>query len=374
MYVKDISNKIRASLTIKKKNGEFVGAYAPYGYRKDSNNKHRLVLDEEAALIVKKIFDLFISGNSITKIGKILTKENIPIPSVYKGMNRGIKSSLFGVWTSRTISDILTNPTYIGNLTQGRSKKINYKSKKRIRTNVDEWIVKENSCPEIISREVFEMAQKIYQSNKNRYSNKKKQDELLLQGLVFCHECGHTIGFRRVGKKIYGNCNYYLKHRYLEGCTPHSISYLELEKLLLGEIKNTYLNDKVLKDIFSNIVAMDFEREKQNLEMECLQLKKRIDLQYQKLDHLYEDRLSGFIEKEQYSRVKDKLMLEVNEFEERIQKCISQKEILDNEDPMKLIDDLVKQYRIDRLLISILIEKITISEEGKISVFYRVGE
>ena len=64
----------------------------------------------------------------------------------------------------------------------------------------------------------------------------------------------------------------------------------------------------------------------------------------------------------------------IEEFEERIQKCISQKEILDNEDPMKLIDDLVKQYRIDRLLISILIEKITISEEGKISVFYRVGE
>ena len=121
MYVKDISNKIRTSLWIKKKQGEFVGAYAPYGYRKDIYDKHKLVIDDEAANVVRKIFQLFTSGISISQIADNLTKEKIAIPSIHQGMNRGIKSSLFGIWTTRTITDILTNPTYIGHLTQGRS-------------------------------------------------------------------------------------------------------------------------------------------------------------------------------------------------------------------------------------------------------------
>ena len=134
MYVKDISNKIRASLNIKKKNGEFVGAYAPYGYKKDQLDKHKLVIDTYASEIVKRIYQMFASGLSITKIASILTEEKILIPSIYKNMKRGLKSSHFGTWNQRNITDILTNPTYIGHLTQGRNKKINYKSKKRIHT------------------------------------------------------------------------------------------------------------------------------------------------------------------------------------------------------------------------------------------------
>lgn len=208
MYVKDISNKIRTSLWIKKKQGEFVGAYAPYGYRKDIYDKHKLIIDEEASVIVKKIFKLFISGMSVSQIADILTKEKITIPSIHQGMNRGIKSSLFGIWTTRTITDILTNPTYIGNLTQGRSKKISYKSKKRIHVKKENWITKENSCPRIISDEMFNLANHQYQMNSHR---RGVGDDLLLKGIVYCHECQHKLSFRKISSKyIYGDCNYYL--------------------------------------------------------------------------------------------------------------------------------------------------------------------
>lgn len=161
MYVKDISNKIRASLNIKKKNGEFVGAYAPYGYQKSSVDKHQLIIDEPAAIVVKKIFQLFKNGTSITQISKILTKEQIPIPSVYKNLNRGLKSPLFGIWTQRTITDILTNPTYIGNLTQGRSKKINYKSKKEFILLPTIGLSKK-TLAQLLLKKIFSKSSKIY--------------------------------------------------------------------------------------------------------------------------------------------------------------------------------------------------------------------
>ena len=152
-------------------------------------------------------------------------------------MNRGIKSSLFGIWHQKTVSDIITNPTYIGNLTQGKSKKINYKSKKRIHTSKNDWIITYNSCPAIIDKNIFELANKMYLSNKNKI---KSDFDLPLKGLVYCNECGHKIGFRTINKdkyKTYGSCNYYLKHKVYNVCTPHKIKYTILENLVIKEIK-----------------------------------------------------------------------------------------------------------------------------------------
>ena len=200
MYVKDISNKIRASLNIKKQHGEFVGAYAPYGYTKSKEDKHKLLIDEEAALVVKEIYKLFLRGYSISRIAQTLSKENILIPSIYKNMNHRTKTCFFYEWNTKTISDILTNPTYMGNLTQGRNKKINYKSKKRIHVPKDKWITKENSCPAIIDKITFNMVQELYQKNKYRKKD-NSQNEYLLKGLVYCKECNHRIGFRKVSRK-----------------------------------------------------------------------------------------------------------------------------------------------------------------------------
>ena len=132
MYVKDISQKIKATLNSQKRNGKFMGGVAPYGYDRNlPYDKHELIINEEQAEVVKRIFDLFISGMGAKKIANLLTDEKVPISSIQKNLNRGMKSSVYGVWQESVIRDILTNPTYKGDLTQCREYKVSYKSKKR---------------------------------------------------------------------------------------------------------------------------------------------------------------------------------------------------------------------------------------------------
>ena len=153
MYAKDISKKIRASIITKKKNGCFMGTYAPYGYRKDPENKHKLVVDPVASIIVKKIYEMFLEGNSLQKIARKLTDENVAKPSVHKNMrypcpNNQTKS----IWDESSILDILKNPNYTGSLYQNRRKKINYKSKKVVDVPKEDWIVSHNNLTGVIPR------------------------------------------------------------------------------------------------------------------------------------------------------------------------------------------------------------------------------
>lgn len=381
MYVKDISNKIRASLNIKKRNGEFVGAYAPYGYVKDPDNKHQLLVDEDAADVVRRIFSLFIEGYSITKIMDMLTEEKIPIPSVYKNMNRGLKSSLFGIWSQRTVTDILTNPTYVGNLTQGRSRKINYKSKKRIHTAKQDWIIKENACPAIVDKKVFLMAQNIYQSNKFRGKCSKQNTNLLLRGLVYCFECEHTIGFRAVegttkkyGKvtRIYGNCNYYLKHRYQHACTPHSIRYEELERIVFMYLRKIFatidkksLLAKIKKHLFEKNIYLKKEKE-------IKKLKNSIIVANQKIDRLYYDKLGELISEDRYLRIYNQIIEEINTYEQKLKRLELdnfKKEEIDYEG---IIAYVLEGKFIDRLFLTNIIKRIRISEDKKIHIYFKI--
>lgn len=382
MYVKDISNKIRASLNIKKRNGEFVGAYAPYGYQKNPDNKHQLVIDEEAALIVKKIFKLFIQGNSVSRIATMLTDEKVPIPSIYKGMNRGLKSSLFGIWTTRTLTDILKNPTYMGNLTQGRSKKVNYKSKKRIHTKQEHWITTQNSCPTIIDKATFELAQNMFQVNRNQDNQSKKpKNNIKLKGLVYCEECGHTIGFRVVyqntkqhglTEKIYGNCNYYLKKKRYHACTPHSIRYEELEQVIMEKVR--LLQGSIDKEkLFKLIYKESIEQSKfQELKREQDRLQKELELGNRKSYHLYEDKLSGLIDKEMYLHMKKQLQEEKQQQESRLKEIERNLTALKDIDYQSYFDKIFSDYLEDKSFIAGLINKITVHEEGNIHIYFKI--
>ena len=294
-------------------------------------------------------------------------------------MNRGLKSSLFGTWNQRTITDILTNPTYIGHLTQGRNKKINYKSKKRIHTKPEEWIIKENACPAIIDIPLYNLVQNIYHSNKNRYQQKKTKKELLLKGLVFCEECGHTIGFRSVYQttkngtveRIYGNCNYFLKHRTKKACTDHSVKYEILEPIILKEVKKNYqqLEKKDLMEFLNKILTK--QQMLNSSKKEFLNLEKEIIFLEQKIDKLYDDRLNEIITKERYLKVFQKL---TEEQERKQEKLTRLKQKLNNQKPVnyqQMITDIIELKNIDRSLISNLITKITINTSNEIKIYYK---
>ncbi len=370
MYVKDISNKLRSSLYTKKRNGEFIGAYAPYGFNKSINDKHKLVINIEESKIVKRIFKMFINGYSINKIKDILTYEHIKTPSESKMMHINRHNYHLGVWSTRTINDILKNEIYIGNLVQCKQKKVNYKSKKRIRNNIDNYIVCQNIIEPIIDINTFKIAQNMFKTNK--YKRHHIINNLLLKGLVFCKECHHTIGFRRQKQKlkdheiirIYGNCNYWAKRKKENVCTPHSIKYDMIESIVLNKIfrlMNIYLNDNKVM----NIIKKHQENNKKLSNNKVIILDNQINDLNMKLEKIYFDKLNGIITEDMYVRVSKQLEYQLDEL-------LKQKDsLLNNKKNFNLmeIDTFFENNK--PLFIANLIEKIEIDMDNNMDIYYK---
>lgn len=165
-YARDISCKVRYSQKVKMESGKYIGAFAVYGYKKADFDKNKLVIDDDAAKIVKCIFDMRIDGNSAEKIVKKLNEENILSPYMYKKANKSNYKTSFtnsetSVWKPYSVRRILKNEIYTGVLLQGKTKKINYKLDKRINVCREDWVRCEGVVPAIISKEQFLDANKI---------------------------------------------------------------------------------------------------------------------------------------------------------------------------------------------------------------------
>lgn len=227
-YCRDISKKIRSSLKVKKIEGKFTGWKAPYGYKKSIKDKYHLEIDKNVENNIKIIFKLALENNTPSEIARILNNNNIESPSKYIG----IKDSK---WTSKSIKDILSNETYIGNLTQGKRRKINYKLKQSITIPKEEWIIKRNTHQSIINKELFDIVQEKIFKSKNIKNNKTKNYSLV--NLMYCKECSSKIGLNKKNNNLYCVCNNYKKNYKTKSCTPHSYNYLKLEKIIIDEIK-----------------------------------------------------------------------------------------------------------------------------------------
>ena len=386
MYVKDISNKLKSSLYTKKRNGEFVGAYAPYGYNKSPIDKHKLVINEEEANVVKRIFKMFVKGESLNKICDTLTREQIKTPSISKNMKLGQNNVHYGVWSTRTIRDILKCPTYIGNLTQCKQKKVNYKSKKRVHNKENGWIVSVGSVPAIIDEDTFKIAQNMFKSNKNRgIRGNGITDNLLLRGLIYCKDCGHTIGFRASRKntlkhgeviRVYGNCNYWSKRKKEHVCTPHSIKYYDIENIVLNNLRemfSKYLDKNNIENILIN--ASKRNKRKEQIIGEINKLDNMILNINKKIDTCYNDKLDGNITIDIYKRTYNNLVEEINKCNAQIEENYKIIDDLDNEKDethTEIVKDFFNMKNPSRTLITSLIEKIEIGEDKTINIYFKL--
>lgn len=374
-YAKDISNKVKSVINSKKRNGEFLGAVPPYGYKfKSEDNRKELVIDEVSSKVVKRMFDLYIGGKSLNFIAKTFTNEGIPIPSIYKNLNRGLKSTAYGVWQTRTIDEILKNPTYIGNLTQGRRKKVSYKIKKVVRVPKEEWIIVENTHEAIIDKETFERVQNIFAVNKGRVVS---DNDVLLKGFIKCKECNHNIGVNLVRSKNYCFCNYYRKYSKLNLCTSHSMPYQKLEDIVLKEVSEEYIkynlgakfsntlknNDKLLvikKNIISLIEKTEEEikvNENAIKELYIEKLRKKVE------ENIYND--VYFILNEEQRKLSNNLDMLKNDYE-AVNK--SEGEVYNYD---KLIEEFLLLKKPTRELLANIIEKIEIDEHKNIDIYYK---
>ena len=377
-YLKDTSKKIRKVLRSKKERGEFLGFKAPYGYLKDPSDKHKLIVDENIRPIIKKIFLLAYTGKSPRQIADIFSKEHIETPSVYANLNRGINNPTYNIWCPRTIEEMLTNETYIGNMTQGRRKKLNYKSKKEIRTPKEEWIIIENTHEAIIDKKIFDTVGELLKKNKNKPTG---NNIMLLSGFMKCRECNHKIGINKSsdGKRYYTHCSYYTAHSKYGLCTPHSLNYKKLENLVLEEIRKLckeYVDSTTFKERIEEARKKNDIKIKKQVEISILEKKIRTNNSY--IDKVYEDKLNGNIDIEMFNRLTIKYKDEILSWKKRIdsiEKEISTLDKVDTDKERKDILEKTNEYlaleKPTRALLVNLIDKILISEDKTIEIHYK---
>lgn len=242
LYLRDTSRKVKGSLRAKQEKGDYIGSFPAYGYMKDPEDRHRLIIDPETAPIVKYMGECILAGKGSSIIADDLTSKGIPIPSVYKKEPRAKKITLNdgkGIWRPQTILNILRSEMYIGNMVQNTYNKLSYTSKKLRNVDKQNWIIVENTHEAIFDKETFERIQ-VELDKKKKYTA-KREEMYLFQGLLKCKECGHSISIlKKTCKKEdskYTECNYHTKTTKYGLCSSHRINYTYLESDLLEYLK-----------------------------------------------------------------------------------------------------------------------------------------
>ncbi len=348
-YSLDLSKKISSQLHTMRVKGEYVGAFAPYGYIRNNDTK-KLEIDTNVSGIIKRIFDMKIDGYSNDKIATILNNENIQSPLKYKEEYTNFKTSFKKddetVWNSTTIKRILENETYIGKLVQGKRTSKSYKNKSIIDVSENRWVVVENGVDSIISTEDFELVKKIMGMD-TRIQKDGKID--VLSGLLYCSECGEKLNaktFNTNGKKY----SYYT-------CVNKFCKKTKISKIILqNDILNTLSN--YIRVLFENFDSND-NLEKFFLKNEEIEtLNKEYDNNVTKLEQYtsaYNELYINYNSRNLFSE--DEYLFLKNELYREIEECkriliIQENKIKDLEeryDKNKIIEKFEKHKNIEKL-------------------------
>ena len=249
-YAIDASKKVREQAARDRKAGKFIGDKAPYGYKKSPEDCHKLIVDEEAANVVKQIFQWVLEGTSYDKIAILLNEANILTPGFY-GKKKGLISSQNligqGYWQTFTIAKIVRSEIYTGDMVQGKSVTIQHK---QIKTDKKDWIVVKNTHEAIISNETFEKAQqcRIEIDKKSKSKNKIPYTENVLKGKIFCQYCGKNLNRGRKITKTKGEIYYFfcitnwrIKKGNCEGVRINERKLFQKILFLFNEKRNLFL-------------------------------------------------------------------------------------------------------------------------------------
>jgi len=323
--------------------GQYLGAFACYGYMKNPQDKHKLIIDEEAARIVQEMFSLYLEGNGVHRIALILTERRVPTPSQFKkqkGINFSSPNRLYtekyGAWSPNTVKRILRNETYIGTLIQGRERKVSYKSKKVVVAPKDEWVVIKNNHDPIVSEDQFYKVQRLIDRKRTGYGYEPGKDigrmkPHLLAGKFRCADCDSTMqrsGLSRNGKTHFLRCRLssVTKRR---DCTPHCIMQEKVGKMVIQKIQeliNGVATDGELIDII-NAALQQLDRTnsmRPKLEKQPFEAEAKIDAISKNIAMAYADKLNCLISENDFLSFRAI-------FEQEKQACVKRKEYLSGE-------------------------------------------
>ena len=379
-YIAEGSAKIRNSLDNRRKNGLFIGSHTPYGYKKDPNNKNKLIVDEEAAEVVKQIFKWFVGGMSVSNIVRKLNQLGVSNPTFYKkekGINVGNKATN-NVWYNKTVNDILKNEVYIGNLVQGKNKKLSYKTKKCYAVPKEEQIRVENTHEAIIDKSTFESAQSMFQ--KGGHSSSKNNTDLF-SGFIVCGDCGRKMSLK-TNNHSYGDYRYYRcvtnSKVGLDICSKKpSIRVDVLEKAVLNYIQNMA---KIAVDLETAIKELNSKANDNNGSSSLMRsLKKREDdlakAEKEKME-LFSSLSEGILTKEEYIEHKKFYNQKIEDLKKAIEQtkkdidAVSAEDIENNE----FVEHFKKYGKVDKLtrpMLNELVDSIVIFDRNNIEINFK---
>lgn len=382
-YIRQLSIKIKCTLTMKRERGEFIGNYAPFGYQKDPADRHRLVVDEEQAEIVRKIFDWYEDGMSASSIAKRLNAMQIMTPGDFK-IRDGCKSfithdrnsSKLHAWTTTTIATILKNEVYIGNMVQGKHKSVSYRSKKMMLTDESEWTVVEGTHAPIISDEQFAIIHERF-ARRTRISPGKTH-VYPLSGLVSCGACGHRMN--RVVSQGYARYRCITRTYAPDKCQCPSIKEEYLEELILQTLQSLIARLVDVKAVIDAARQFKTINGAKNEYMLALNKAKREQERLQDAQfHLYDDLQSGLIPKTQYLQFQKRYETEIAAQEAKIehlnQGLLQLKEARQQDD--EFVAFFQKYGNIQKLdwdTVNQLIQKVVFHDKQHADIYFRFAD
>lgn len=378
-YCRDISMKVRSSLDIRRKQGMFIGSFAAYGYQKDPNDYHKLIVDEEAAQIVRLIFKKFLEGYGVLGISRYLNERGILNPSAYKkskGLNCRHPQSAKNhtLWADSTVRRILLNETYIGNLVQKKNEVVSYKVHTSKAVERSAWIVTEGTHQPIVSKKDFESVQALLQRDTRTAPNAKRLS--LFAGFLKCADC-HRAMQKRTVMQPYRTYDYYSCATYRKmqkgACTKHMVRADLLEEAVLVFLKK-YVElaaefDGALAKINADKSAA---RRSERLSADISARRSEVKTAERMLVELYPDYKSGLVNQAQYLALKEKYERQIEQSNQTISKLEQALAGADKIDGTNAFIASFKKYsglkKLTREVLIELVENIDIHEGGTVEI------
>ena len=366
-YLEDMSDNIRSVLTSRRVNGFHIGAFALYGYKKDPNQKGHLVIDEEAAAIVREVFSLFSQGYGKTAIARMLNDRGIPNPTEYKRLHglryRQPKTQSSTLWKYFAISDMLTNEMYIGNMVQGKYGSESYKTKQNKPRPKSEWYVVEGTHEPIIDRELWNRVQVLI-------AQKAKPFHIGTIGLFArkarCANCGYTMRSSKNKGRHYLQCPN--RHIAKDACIGSFISVDRLEQLVTQELNHLIAQYLDIDELEKNIEFCDNFKEQKNRLLSDIAAYEKKAAEYSKgIRELYMDKVKNLISEYDYVEMSKEFTTERNRLEcaaanDKKQLSEIEKKIAADSDCHKLIEQYTSLKHLTREMVEILIDYIYVGK------------
>ena len=381
-YARDISKKIQATVKSKQKAGEFIGAFTSYGYKKSPVDKHKLVIDDYAADVVRRIFSLYIQGYGKQKIAKLLNAEGVLCPAEYKKVNgenykncNCLESTTY--WSYSTINSILHREMYVGNMVQG-TKRQRMRSKQKKMTK-EEWIIVENTHEPIIDKVTWEKARSLLQKRTRELDLETNKN--IFAGFVKCGDCGRAMAknmWRRAdGSKTYSlYCGTY-KRNGKQYCTPHTLPMAVLEDIVLGDLKVIAHSADNLKELVQS-QSFTASKVKRIADTELSKIKTELERVKKLKKSIYEDYREELISKEEFLSYQEDYLKKEELYSKQIEALEEKKNDNVTEDVfetpwLKRLLELKDIESLDRDIVVEMISEIKVYENRKIKITYNFG-